>query len=101
MTTNTMQTIRELRDGDKQVSVEGDITAMADARDVSLRTGGSSRVVDATLDDGSASINLTLWNEQIDKVRKGARVRVVNAYVNTYKGQRQLNVGRYGSIELV
>jgi ssDNA-binding replication factor A large subunit len=38
---------------------------------------------------------------QIDQVSKGAHVKVSNGYINTFRGERQLNVGRYGKLEVL
>jgi len=70
-------------------------------REVSLRTGGQARVADATLRDESGTIKLSLWDAQIDSVAKGAKVKVSNGYINTFRGERQLNVGRYGKLDIL
>jgi replication factor A1 len=70
-------------------------------REVSLRTGGQARVADATLRDESGTIKLSLWDAQIDAVSKGIRVKVTNGYINTFRGERQLNVGRYGKLDIL
>jgi replication factor A1 len=58
-------------------------------------------VADATLRDESGTIKLSLWDAQIDAVAKGAKVKVSNGYINTFRGERQLNIGRYGKLDIV
>jgi len=58
-------------------------------------------VADAILKDDSGTIKLSLWDNQIDQVTKGAKVKVTNGYINTFRGERQLNVGRYGKLEVL
>jgi replication factor A1 len=93
--------IKDLRDGMRTVEVEGEIMDVSTPREVSLRTGGQARVADATLRDESGTIKLSLWDAQIDAVAKGAKVKVSNGYINTFRGERQLNVGRYGKLDIL
>ncbi len=93
--------IKDLRDGMRRVDAEGEVTEISAPREVSLRTGDQARVADATLNDESGSIKLSLWDDQIDTVKKGAKVRITNGYINTFRGERQLNVGRYGKLEVL
>lgn len=93
--------IKDLRDGMRTVEAEGEIVEISTPREVSLRTGGQAKVADATLKDATGEIKMSLWDSQIDQVSKGAHVKVSNGYINTFKGERQLNVGRYGKLEVL
>ena len=83
----------------RRVDAEGEITDISPPREVTLKTGDQARVADATLKDDSGTVKLSLWDNQIDAVKKGTKVRVTNGYINTFRGEKQLNVGRYGKIE--
>ncbi len=93
--------IKDLRDGMRTVEAEGEIIDISPSREVSLRTGGQAKVADATLKDETGTIKLSLWDNQIEQVSKGAKVKVTNGYINTFRGERQLNVGRYGKLEVL
>ena len=93
--------IKDLRDGMRTVEVEGEIIDVGTPREVSLRTGGQAKVADAILKDASGTIKLSLWDDQINQVSKGARVKVSNGYINQFKGEKQLNVGRYGKLDIL
>jgi replication factor A1 len=41
---------------------------------------------------------MPLWNEQIDKVNVDNMVKVENGYVSSFKGEIQLNVGKFGKL---
>ena len=86
-----MTTISELRDGAKKVNVTGEITS----KDAPREAGGG-QVCDFTLKDDSGQVKLVLWNEQVDMADVGSRVSVENGYTSTYRGELQLNVGKYG-----
>lgn len=90
--------IRDLSVGSSRVSVEGKIVNVGKPRRVRLKTGEDALVADATLDDGTASIILSLWNDQIEKVKEGDTVKIVNGYVSAFRSEKRLNVGRYGKL---
>src|SRR2546425_1238913 len=59
---------------------------------------GPGQVATATLQDDSGSVKVTLWNENISKVNVNDTIAIENGYVDSFRGQLQLNVGRYGKI---
>lgn len=94
--------IEELKDGMKRVNVVGKIVQKSDPREVRSRYKDETyRVADALIDDDSGTIKLTLWNEQIDRVNVNDRVKIENGYITTFRGEIQLNVGRYGTLTIV
>jgi replication factor A1 len=91
--------IKDLVDGMKRVDVEGKIVEKGDPREVKSRFKDETyRIVDAVLADESGSIKLTLWNEQIEQVNVGDNIKVENGYVTSFKGEAQLNVGKFGKL---
>lgn len=93
--------INELKDNIRRVDVEGEIVDIPEARTVQLRMGGQARVADAELRDDTGSIKLTLWDDQIEMVKVGSKVKVENGYTNSFRGEIRLNVGRYGKLSIV
>jgi len=85
----------------RRVDAEGEISEISDPRTVNLRTGGEARVADCVLKDESGQIKLSLWDNQIDQVRQGSKVRVTSGYTNSFRGELRLNVGRYGRLEIL
>ncbi len=83
----------------KRVDVEGKIVEKGDPREVKSRFKDESyRIVDAVLADETGSIKLTLWNEQIEQVNVGDNIKIENGYVTSFKGEAQLNVGKFGKL---
>lgn len=83
------------------MDAEGEIVEMSEPRNVNLRTGGEARVADCMLKDDSGQIKLSLWDDQIDLVKVGSKVRVTNGYTNSFRSELRLNVGRYGKLEVL
>jgi len=93
--------VSDLRDGMRRVDAEGEIAEMSEPRTVSLKSGDQARVADCMLKDDSGQIKLSLWDDQIDMVKQGSKVRVTNGYTNSFRGEVRLNVGRYGRLEVL
>ena len=96
-----MLKINELKDGMKRVEVEGNVVEKSDAREVMSRFKDEVyRVATAVISDGTGTIKLTLWGDQIEKVNVNNTVKIENGYVSTFRGEMQLNVGRYGKLSV-
>jgi replication factor A1 len=91
--------IRDLRNGMKRVEVEAKVLEKTTPREVMSRYKDETyRVADAIVSDDTGQIKLTLWNEQIDQVNENDTVKIENGYVTSFRGEIQLNVGRYGKL---
>jgi replication factor A1 len=71
---------------------------VGEPRTVNLKAGGTNNVADAVISDESGSIKLSLWGDDINKIRPGDRVSVENGYINTFKGENSLAVGKFGKL---
>ncbi len=94
--------IKELRDGMRRVDVTAKVLEISEPREVQSRYSGESfRVADAIIGDETGTIKLVLWNEQIDRVNVNDTVRIENGYTRSFRGEVQLNVGRYGKLSVL
>ncbi len=92
--------ISELKPDMKQVDVLGQIVEVFPPRDVTTRRWGQARVAEVVLKDDSGQIKLVLWDEQIDFAKQGRQATITNGYVTSFRGDTQLNIGRYGQLEV-
>jgi replication factor A1 len=90
--------ISDLKGELSRVDVEGEVIEKGETRTVNLRAGGTSTVADATIKDDSGTIKLSLWGEQINSVDVGDKVKIENGYTKAFRGEVQLNIGRYGKL---
>jgi replication factor A1 len=94
--------IKELRNGMKRVDVEAQVTEKGNPREVMSRFKDETyTVADAVVADETGSIKLTLWNEQIDQVKVNDKIKIENGYVTSFKGEIQLNAGKYGKLTVL
>lgn len=90
--------ISELKPGMRNVSVTGKIDSVGEPRTVNLRSGGTNTVADAVISDESGSMKLSLWGDDINKIQAGDRVSIENGYINTFKGENSISVGKFGKL---
>ena len=92
--------VADLKDRMKVDQIDLEIRTKSDPRTVNSRTGEALKVCDcAAVDPDGAEITLTLWNQEIDGVNAGDKVRVTNGWVASYKNKLQLSAGRFGKLE--
>ncbi len=72
---------------------------LEEVREVPTRDGGSKKVRNGRLQDGTGEIGLVLWGSEVDLVEVGDRIRVIEGWVKDYQGRPQISLGRTGKIE--
>lgn len=93
--------VKELQAKQGNVDINLDVHEIGPPREFQ-KFGKSGRVATASASDETGTkINLTLWNEDIDKVKAGDKIHLVNGYVNEWQGELQLTTGRMGKLEVV
>ena len=91
--------ISELQEDSRKVDLEATVIEKSNSREVRSRyTNETYRVADFTIEDETGTVKLVLWNEQIDQVNVDNKVKVENGYVKTFRGEIQLNIGKYGTL---
>ena len=93
-------TIKDLKIRQGNVDIEVDIVDVGEVREFE-KFGKSGRVATAIAKDETGDIKLTLWNDQIDQVKAGDKVKITNGYVSEWQGEPQLTTGKMGKLEVV
>jgi len=92
--------LSELKSGQGKVDVEVKCKSKAEPRQFD-KYGKVLRVCNAVVEDESGEIAMTLWNDDIDKVNVGDKLKVTNGYVSEFNGTKQLTSGKFGKLEVV
>ncbi len=90
--------VRDLTPNSKQVNVLAKVTSIGEPKEVMGKFGDPRKVCEAVVGDDTATITLSLWNEQIGTIAKDEVILVDNGYVSLVRGHMRLNVGRYGNL---
>ena len=92
--------IKDLKPKQGSVDVTVDIVDVGEPREFQ-KFGKPGKVSTAIAKDETGDIKLTLWNEDIDKVKAGDKIHLTNGYVNEWQGEMQLTTGRMGKLEVI
>jgi replication factor A1 len=90
--------VRDLTPSSKQVNVHAKVVTVGEPKEVMGKYGDPRKVAEAVIGDETATITLSLWNEQIGSIQKDDNILVDNGYVSLVRGHMRLNVGRYGNL---
>ena len=93
--------VETLTPNSKGVNTIVKVVSKGEIRSVTGRDYSVRRVADALVGDETASVYMTLWDEKIDAINDGATLRITNGYINLFRGNMRLNVGKYGSYEVL
>ena len=92
--------IKDLQPKQGNVDIVAEVIEVEEAREFQ-KFGNSGRVANAIIKDGSGEVKLTLWNEQVDQVKKGDKIHINNGYTNEWQGEKQLTTGKFGTLEVL
>ena len=92
--------IKDLKPKQGNVDITVDVVDVGDAREFQ-KFGKAGKVATAIAKDETGDIKFSLWNEDVDKVKAGDKVKLTNGYVNEWQGEMQLTTGRLGKLEIV
>jgi len=92
--------ISELKVGTGSVTLEVEVVSIETPREIN-KYGRKLRVANVTIKDDSGSMTLVLWNEQIDKVKQGSKLKIENGYVGEWQSTPQLTLGKFGKMTVL
>jgi len=92
------RSIRDLRAGMNNISLKAKVLEVTQPKHVVTRYGNLASLAKALIADETGKIKLCLWNEQIDSVAAGDTVQIENARTSTFRGERQLSLGKKGTL---
>ncbi len=84
-----------------RINLKARILEIPKPRNVITKFGNFAMVTNASIADETGTIQLPLWNKQIDTVSVGDTIQVENARVVTFRGERQLRISRGGHLNVV
>ena len=94
--------VSEVRPESKIDVIELTIREKGTARDFSSRSGSTGKVCDAkAVDEDGTEVSVSLWNDEIDRVKANDRIRITNGWAREWRGNIQVSAGRYGKLEVL
>ena len=92
--------LNEIAPKQGKINIELEVVSVEPAKEFQ-KFGQKGRVAVATVKDDSGEMKMTLWNDEIDFVKPGIKIRITNGYCNEFQGEKQLTAGRFGKLEVV
>ncbi len=78
------------------------VMSKTEEREVTSRRDMSThRVAEALVGDETGTVYMTLWDDVLDAVEEGMVLNIKDAYINLFRGSMRLNLGRYGSYDVL
>jgi len=93
--------IKDLEVGMKGVSLKARVTEISKPKLILTRLNEYALLATATLFDKNSMIKVPLWNERIHSISVNDEVRIDNARVTVFRGEKQLRIGRNGKLKVV
>src|SRR3989338_5101437 len=88
----------QIRQGKVDITVE--VVDISEPREFE-KFGKKGKVASAKVKDATGEITLSLWNDQVDLVKPGQTLKIINGYVSEFQGEPQLTTGRFGKLEII
>ena len=85
----------------KRINLKAKVIEVSKPNSVFTRLGNYNIVATANVNDETGTIQIPLWNEQINLVSSGDTIQVKNAHVTTFRGEPQLRVSKGGRLSVI
>ena len=93
--------IVDLKPGMKGVRVGAQVVEISKPKLLLTRLNDYALLANATLADETGNIKLPLWNDWTRSISVNDTVQIANARVTTFQGERQLRIGKRGTLKVL
>jgi Single-stranded DNA binding protein Ssb-like, OB fold len=93
--------IKDLRQGMKHVNLKAQVQEIPKPAQVHTQFGNTVMVVNAMVGDESGKVKLCLWEAQIGQINVGDTIELKNGQVCVFRGEKQLRLGKNGSLTVL
>tara|TARA_Y100000310_G_scaffold345831_1_gene470787 strand:- start:10253 stop:10651 length:399 start_codon:yes stop_codon:yes gene_type:complete len=91
--------IKDLAANQGKCDITASVLEKGDVREFN-KFGKAGRVCNAKVKDESGTVSLTLWNDEIEQVSPGDKVKITNGWCSEFQGELQLSAGKFGKMEV-
>jgi len=93
--------IKDLKIGMSNIDIKVKVAKLSEPREVMTRFGTATKLTEATLEDDSGTIKMTLWGDQAEGIEEGKEVEITGAFVKEFREELQLGIRKGGTIKAV
>jgi ssDNA-binding replication factor A large subunit len=91
--------IGDLRAGMVGINLSAEVLEVNEPNIVNTRLGNRGVMANALIGDKTGRVQLSLWGEQVGSVSVGDTVLITNARMLVFRGKKQLQIGRKGTLK--
>jgi len=93
--------VKDLKSRAAVEEIELEIVSVGESR--SFASGrGEGKVANAAAKDSKGDeVSVTLWNEQIDQVKEGSKIKIEKGWATEYQGNLQISTGKFGTLTVL
>ncbi|MBR9690572.1 hypothetical protein GOV08_02705, partial [Candidatus Woesearchaeota archaeon] len=92
--------INELEPKTGDVNLTAIVKEIGEVREFE-KGGAKGRFAKAIIKDESGECKMTLWNEQVDEVTVGAKIKIFKGWADEWKGEMEVSTGKFGELEVL
>lgn len=92
--------VSDLNVGMNRINLSAKVLELQETKSVYTRFGNNMIVTHALIGDNSGTVKLSLWGAQIASISVGDTVQITNARLRAFKGEKQLQLGRKGILQV-
>jgi replication factor A1 len=92
--------IKDLKPNKAIDSLEVEVVEVEEAKEFT-NFRGTGKLANVKAKDKTGEVKITLWNDQITQVAKGAKIKIENGWVKEYRGELQVSTGKFGKLTLL
>lgn len=92
--------IRDLKIGLGKVNITVEVVSVEEPKSF-VRNNKEGKVANAVIRDLTGEFKLTLWNDEVDKIKAGMKIKIENGYVGEFQGEPRLSAGKFGSLTII
>lgn len=97
--------IKDLEPG-MECTIFGEVVEIGEIREFDRKNTTNGRVINLKIRDETGSCRLVLWHKDVDLIKNkaidlGSKVKIINGYVKEGFNGIEINVGRWGMIEIL
>ena len=93
--------IGNLNVGMKKINIFAEVLETSKPSKVRTQFRDNALVTNAWVGDETGKVMLCLWDQQVNAVSTGDSIEVRNAHVASFKGEKQLRLGKNGTITIL
>ncbi len=92
--------IKDIKPNQNATLEEAEVISVGDVREFE-KFGKIGKVCTLSIKDMSGEIDLSLWNDDVEKFSVGDKIKIIDGWVKEWNGRLQISSGKNGKIEKI